>query len=130
MDCKFCLTALLGIERNLTAGEIAGQVLLLSAMHKLDPRSSQLNVVMMGMGEPLHNYDNVVLSIRLLAEQHAQNYSSRRITVSTSGIVKNIERLGQDTKVHIAISLNASLAFLPPRLVRHRKNPGAVIPQS
>jgi 23S rRNA (adenine2503-C2)-methyltransferase len=60
VDCKFCLTALMGLERNLTAGEIVGQVLLVAAAHGLDPRDRQLNVVMMGQGEPLLNLANVI----------------------------------------------------------------------
>jgi 23S rRNA (adenine2503-C2)-methyltransferase len=121
MGCTFCATAKLNLSRNLTGAEIIGQIYEVNRdlksigwknTHRLDCELEDQrlihNLVYMGMGEPLHNYDNVVLSINLLSEQHGQNYSSRRITVSTSGIVKNIERLGQDTKVHIAISLNAS----------------------
>ena len=121
MGCTFCATAKLNLTRNLTGAEIISQIYEVNRdlkaigwknTHRLDCELEDKrlvhNLVYMGMGEPLHNYDNVVVSIRLLTEQHAQNYSSRRITVSTSGVVKNIERLGQDTKVHIAISLNAT----------------------
>lgn len=121
MGCTFCATAKLNLTRNLTGAEIISQIYEVNRDLKAigwknthrpdsDLEDERLihNLVYMGMGEPLHNYDNVLLSIRLLSEQHGQNYSSRRITVSTSGIVKNIERLGRESKVHIAISLNAS----------------------
>jgi 23S rRNA (adenine2503-C2)-methyltransferase len=109
VDCKFCLTALLGIERNLTADEIAGQVLLLSAMHQLDPRSSQLNVVMMGMGEPLLNLANVLKASRILFDPKGVGMSPRRVTVSTSGIVhKFTEFAAEPLRPKLAVSLNAS----------------------
>ena len=109
VDCKFCLTALMGLERNLDAGEIVAQVLLLSSIHKLDPRSSQLNVVMMGQGEPLLNLDNVLNATRLLADPDGMGLSERRMTVSTSGIIPRIEELGRaEIRPKLAISLNAS----------------------
>jgi 23S rRNA (adenine2503-C2)-methyltransferase len=109
VDCKFCLTALMGLERNLTAGEIAGQVLLLAARHSLDPRAAQLNVVMMGQGEPLLNLDPVLKATRLLTDDDGMGMSERRITVSTSGIIPKIEAMGQAAvRPKLAISLNAS----------------------
>ncbi|MES2503276.1 MAG: 23S rRNA (adenine(2503)-C(2))-methyltransferase RlmN [Myxococcota bacterium] len=122
MGCKFCATAALKLTRNLSAAEIIGQVYAVNrdlksigwknaAVPDLEPSEDARvihNLVYMGMGEPLHNYDNVLQSIRLLCAQEGQNYSGRRITVSTSGIVKNIKRLGEDTNVHIAISFNAT----------------------
>ncbi|MBC7924501.1 MAG: 23S rRNA (adenine(2503)-C(2))-methyltransferase RlmN [Bryobacteraceae bacterium] len=109
VDCQFCLTAQMGIERNLTAGEIAGQVLLLAADHKLDPRSSQLNVVMMGMGEPLLNLENVLKASRILLDPDGVGMSPRRITVSTSGIIPKIAECGREpNRPKLAISLNAS----------------------
>jgi 23S rRNA (adenine2503-C2)-methyltransferase len=109
VDCKFCLTALMGLERNLTPGEIAGQVLLVAARHRLDPRAAQLNVVMMGQGEPLLNLDNVLKATRLLADPDGIGMSERRITVSTSGIIPKIELLGlAEVRPKLAISLNAS----------------------
>lgn len=121
MGCTFCATAKLNLARNLTGAEIVAQIYEVNRdlkaigwknTHRLDCELEDKrlvhNLVYMGMGEPLHNYENVLTSIRLLTEQQAQNYSSRRITVSTSGVVKNIERLGVDTKVHLAVSLNAS----------------------
>ena len=109
VDCKFCLTALMGLERNLTAGEIAAQVLLLASLHNLDPRSSQLNVVMMGQGEPLLNLDSVLKATRLLVDPDGMGLSERRLTVSTSGIIPKIAELGRAAiRPKLAISLNAS----------------------
>jgi 23S rRNA (adenine2503-C2)-methyltransferase len=109
VDCKFCLTALMGLERNLTAGEIVGQVLVGAARHGLDPRSRQMNVVMMGQGEPLLNLDNVLKATRILCDERGVGMSERRITVSTSGIVNRMEALGRaEVRPKLAISLNAS----------------------
>lgn len=109
VDCQFCLTAQMGIERNLTAGEIAGQVLLVAAEHGLDPRDSQLNVVMMGMGEPLLNLENVLKASRILLDAEGVGMSPRRITVSTAGIIPKIAEFGKATvRPKLAISLNAS----------------------
>jgi 23S rRNA (adenine2503-C2)-methyltransferase len=109
VDCKFCLTALMGLERNLTAGEIVGQVLLVAAAHGLDPRDRQLNVVMMGQGEPLLNLSNVIKATRLLADPAGIGMSPRRITLSTSGIIPRMEEMGrEEIRPKLAISLNAS----------------------
>lgn len=109
VDCKFCLTALMGLERNLTAGEIVGQVLFAAARHGMDPASRQMNVVMMGQGEPLLNLDNVLKATRILCDERGVAMSERRITVSTSGIVNRMEALGRaDVRPKLAISLNAS----------------------
>ena len=109
VDCQFCLTAQMGIERNLTAGEIAGQVLLVAAEHGLDPRDSQLNVVMMGMGEPLLNLDNVLKASRILVDPEGVGMSPRRITVSTSGIIPKMAEFAKEPdRPKLAISLNAS----------------------
>ncbi len=109
VDCRFCLTARMGLERNLTAGEIAGQVILLARLHKLDPTSRRLNVVMMGQGEPLLNLANVLTATRLLVDPAGVGMSERRITVSTSGIIPKIAELGRETiRPKLAISLNAS----------------------
>ena len=109
VDCKFCLTALMGLERNLTAGEIVGQVLLGAARHKLDPQSRQVNAVMMGQGEPLLNLDNVLKATRILCDGQGVGMSERRITLSTSGIVNRMEALGRAAvRPRLAISLNAS----------------------
>lgn len=109
VDCKFCLTALMGLERNLTAGEIVAQVLTLSRLHSLDARDRGLNVVMMGMGEPLLNLDAVMKATRLLVDPEGIAISQRRITVSTSGIIPKIEEFGRHkVRAKLAISLNAS----------------------
>jgi 23S rRNA (adenine2503-C2)-methyltransferase len=109
VDCKFCLTALMGLERNLTAGEIVGQVLHIARENGLRPTGGRLNVVMMGMGEPLLNLDNVLKATRLLVDKNGTGMSLKRITVSTSGIIPNIRELAQaEIRPKLAISLNAS----------------------
>ena len=109
VDCQFCLTAQMGIERNLTAGEIAGQVLLVAAEHGLEPRDLQLNVVMMGMGEPLLNLENVLKASRILVDPDGVGMSPRRITVSTSGIIPKMADFAKEPdRPKLAISLNAS----------------------
>jgi 23S rRNA (adenine2503-C2)-methyltransferase len=109
VDCQFCLTALMGLERNLTAGEIVGQVLVVMADRGLEPTDRRLNVVMMGMGEPLLNLPNVLKATRLLTDPDGIGISPRRITVSTSGIIPKIAELGAaPVRPKLAISLNAS----------------------
>ena len=109
VNCGFCLTALMGLERNLTAGEIAGQVLFALHEHKLDLSSGRVNVVMMGMGEPLLNLPNVLKATRLLTDPRGVGISPRRITVSTAGIIPKIAELGRErVRPKLAISLNAS----------------------
>jgi len=109
VDCQFCLTALMGLERNLTAGEILCQVLFVAAAHGLDPAGAQLNVVMMGMGEPLLNLDNVLKASRILADPAGVGMSPRRITVSTAGIIPRIADFAKEpARPKLAISLNAS----------------------
>jgi 23S rRNA (adenine2503-C2)-methyltransferase len=113
VDCKFCLTALMGLERNLTAGEIVGQVLYVARdvarENGLQPRDSRMNIVMMGMGEPLLNLANVLKATRILTDETGVGLSPKRITVSTSGIIPQIEELGRaEVRPKLAISLNAS----------------------
>ncbi len=109
VNCRFCLTALMGLERNLTAGEIVGQVLYVLRAHGLDSRSGRVNVVMMGMGEPLLNLPNVVKATRILTDPEGVGIPQRRITVSTSGIIPRMEELGREpVRPKLAISLNAS----------------------
>ena len=109
VDCKFCLTALMGLERNLTAGEIVGQVLYVARDKGLNPADGQMNIVMMGMGEPLLNLDNVLKATRLLTDPAGIGLSPKRITVSTSGIVPKMAELGRAAvRPKLAISLNAS----------------------
>jgi 23S rRNA (adenine2503-C2)-methyltransferase len=113
VDCKFCMTALMGLERNLTAGEIVGQALFVARDNGLLARPendpSRLNIVMMGMGEPLLNLPNVIKATRLLTDAQGVGLSPRRITLSTSGIVPKIVELGSEpVRPKLAISLNAS----------------------
>jgi len=108
MGCTFCATGAMGIKRNLSAGEIVGQVL--SLIRTLGPeRPHAITLVFMGMGEPLHNLDNVHRAIRVLNHPQGLNISNRRITVSTSGLVPAIERLARMTpRPWLALSLNAT----------------------
>lgn len=109
VDCRFCLTALMGLERNLTAGEIAGQVLHLAADNGLWAREKRINIVMMGQGEPLLNLAAVLKAVRLLCDPKGLAISPRRITVSTSGIVPRIPEFARaEPRPKLAISLNAS----------------------
>jgi 23S rRNA (adenine2503-C2)-methyltransferase len=108
VDCQFCMTAQLGLIRNLTAGEILAQVLLPLEEHKekLAPRT---NIVLMGQGEPLLNYDAVMAALRILLDSQGLAIAPRHATLSTSGIVPGIERLaGEALRPKLAISLNAS----------------------
>ena len=109
VDCKFCLTALLGLERGLTAGEIASQVLRIVTDNELEPGSDRVNIVMMGQGEPLLNLANVIKATRLLADPEGIGISQRRITLSTAGIIPKIYELGEHpVRPKLAVSLNAS----------------------
>ncbi|HVL66647.1 MAG TPA: 23S rRNA (adenine(2503)-C(2))-methyltransferase RlmN [Vicinamibacterales bacterium] len=107
MRCAFCLTGKMGIDRNLTAGEIAGQVRVLAReLHMLDVR---FNIVLMGMGEPLHNYEATMKALRILADEHGLAVSPRRITLSTVGVLPALERLATEPVMpNLAISLHAT----------------------
>jgi 23S rRNA (adenine2503-C2)-methyltransferase len=108
VDCKFCLTALLGLERHLSAGEIAGQVLRVAVDNSLEA-AERVNIVMMGQGEPLLNLVNVTKATRLLTDPEGMAISPRRITLSTSGIIPKIDELAKEpVRPKLAISLNAS----------------------
>lgn len=107
VDCQFCLTALLGVKRNLTAGEIVGQVCAVLRDQKVSPPQDRVNLVFMGMGEPFLNYDNFMKSVRLLAGE--VGVAESRMTVSTAGIVPRIRDFGKESvRPKLAISLNAS----------------------
>lgn len=109
VDCRFCLTALMGLERSLTAGEIVGQVLAVLADGGLETKARRLNLVMMGMGEPLLNLPNVLKAVRILADPRGLNLSPRRITISTSGITPKVAELAAEPlRPRLAVSLNAS----------------------
>jgi 23S rRNA (adenine2503-C2)-methyltransferase len=108
VDCRFCLTATLGLQRNLTAGEIVGEVLVALEDNR-DALKPQTNIVLMGQGEPLLNYDAVMAALRILLDQKGVAIAPRHASLSTSGIVPGIERLAQEkVRPNLAISLNAS----------------------
>jgi 23S rRNA (adenine2503-C2)-methyltransferase len=115
VDCHFCLTAQLGLIRNLTAGEILAQVLLPLEEHKARPalpfeaQGKQTNIVLMGQGEPLLNFEPVMAAVGILLDPGGMGISPKHVTLSTSGIVPGIERLAQEkVRPKLAISLNAS----------------------
>jgi 23S rRNA (adenine2503-C2)-methyltransferase len=106
VNCQFCLTAKLGLLRNLTGGEIAGQVVAVLERHKVELNKSRVNLVFMGMGEPFLNYDNFMAAVRLLMDE--VGIAAPRMTVSTSGIVPGILRFAEEkVRPKLAISLNA-----------------------
>jgi 23S rRNA (adenine2503-C2)-methyltransferase len=108
VDCQFCLTAQLGLIRNLSAGEILAQVLLPLEEHKQE-LAPQTNIVLMGQGEPLLNFDNVMAALRIVLDPEGVGISPKHVTLSTSGIVSGIERLAREpVRPKLAISLNAS----------------------
>src|SRR5579863_6040792 len=116
VDCQFCLTALLGVKRNLTAGEIVGQVCAVLNDQRVSPPQSRVNIVFMGMGEPFLNYENFIKAVRLLVE--GVGIPESRMTVSTAGIVPRIYDLGAETvRPKLAISLNAPNDDLRSRLM-------------
>ncbi len=125
MGCKFCATGLGGFDRNLTAGEIVGQVLLLQSILRACKGSEARisHVVFMGMGEPLLNLDNVLKALRLLHDEVGIGY--RRMTVSTVGIAPQIRRLAEEAlPIHLALSLHSPLDEVRDRLmpVNHKWN--------
>ena len=106
MACAFCLTGKMGLVRNLTAGEIAGQVRVLADAVGL--REKTFNIVLMGMGEPLHNYDAVMKAMRILCDEHGFALPPRRVTLSTVGLLPALEKLGREPLMpNLAISLHA-----------------------
>ena len=116
VDCQFCLTALLGVKRNLSAGEIVGQVLAVLNEQKVSPPEDRINLVFMGMGEPFLNYENFMKAVRLLVEE--AGLAESRMTVSTAGIVPRIYDFGKEpVRPKLAISLNASNDELRTRLM-------------
>jgi 23S rRNA (adenine2503-C2)-methyltransferase len=116
VDCHFCLTALLGVKRNLTAGEIVGQVCAVLNEQRVSPPEDRINLVFMGMGEPFLNYDNFIKAVRLLVE--GVGIPESRMTVSTAGIVPRIYDLGAESiRPKLAISLNAPNDELRDRLM-------------
>ena len=116
MACAFCLTGKMGLVRNLTAGEIAGQVrVLVDAVHI---RGKRFNIVLMGMGEPLHNYDETMKALRILADEEGLAVSPRRVTLSTVGLLPALERLAHEPIMpNLAISLHAPTDAIRGELV-------------
>ncbi len=116
MGCTFCLTGRMGLVRNLSAGEIAGQVRILAA--ELGLLDRRFNIVLMGMGEPLHNYDATMKALRLLAAEGGLAVSPRRVTLSTVGLVPALRRLATEPLMpNLAISLHATTEAQRERLV-------------
>ena len=116
MACGFCLTGKMGLARNLTAGEIAGQVRLLARETGLS--DAPFNIVLMGMGEPLHNYDATMKALRMLYDEEGLGVHPKRVTLSTVGVVSGLERLAQEPDMpNIAISLHATTDEARDRLV-------------
>jgi 23S rRNA (adenine2503-C2)-methyltransferase len=107
VGCLFCVTGRLPMRRNLSSGEIVGQILALQSARDCDSR--RLSVVIMGQGEPLHNFENVAKAMRLMADRAGMAISPRRITLSTAGVVPQLERLAAEPVIpNLAISLNAT----------------------
>ncbi|MFT6389195.1 MAG: 23S rRNA (adenine2503-C2)-methyltransferase [Cellvibrionaceae bacterium] len=131
LDCSFCATGKQGFNRDLTAAEIIGQVWVAAkSFGQFEPKAprSVTNVVMMGMGEPLMNFDNVVDAMTLMLDDNAYGLSKRRVTLSTAGVVPALDRLGEVTDVSLAISLHAPNDTLRDQLVPiNKKYPIAVL---
>ena len=108
MGCTFCLTGKMGLARNLTVAEIINQACAVRDWALMENKGALTNIVFMGMGEPLANLENLLAAISLLTEQRGLDFSNRRITVSTCGLVPQMLRLGEETDVNLAISLHAS----------------------
>ncbi|MBE0665571.1 MAG: 23S rRNA (adenine(2503)-C(2))-methyltransferase RlmN [Candidatus Aminicenantes bacterium] len=128
LDCAFCATGSMGFRRNLSSGEILSQVLTLKK--ELGDYSGKLNLVFMGMGEPLLNYENLARVLRTISEPDGLSISPRHVTVSTAGILENLKKLEKDfPQVRIAFSLNAPDAILRAELmpVANRENLGDLL---
>jgi 23S rRNA (adenine2503-C2)-methyltransferase len=116
LACAFCATGLMGLSRNLSAGEIVAQVMAMGDFHRW--QDERFNIVFMGMGEPLANYDAVMNAIRILHDERGLNMGARRITVSTSGLVPHIRKLADEgMQLGLALSLHATTDELRDRLV-------------
>jgi len=126
LECSFCSTAQQGFNRNLTTAEIIAQVVIANRALKCIPRNERIisNVVLMGMGEPLLNFDNVVAATNILLEDNAYGLSKRRVTLSTSGVIPALDRLKEVSDVSLALSLHAPNDELRNELVPiNRKYP-------
>jgi 23S rRNA (adenine2503-C2)-methyltransferase len=113
VGCEFCFTAKMGIRRNLTTSEIVNQVLTASEMEGVNIT----NIVFMGMGEPLNNFDSVVKASKIFLSDRGLNFSKRKVVVSTSGILNNILKLREEVPVRLALSLNSSTDKQRDRLI-------------
>jgi 23S rRNA (adenine2503-C2)-methyltransferase len=123
MACAFCLTGKMGLIRNLTAGEIVGQVRVLAGA--LNMRETAFNIVLMGMGEPLHNYDETMKALRMLADPQGFALAPRRVTLSTVGLLPALERMASEPVMpNLAISLHAPTDALRGELVPLNKKYG------
>ena len=123
MACAFCLTGKMGLIRNLTAAEIVGQVRVLA--NALNLRGKAFNIVLMGMGEPLHNYDETMKALRILADEHGFGLPPRRVTLSTVGLLPALERLAKEPIMpNLAISLHAPTDEMRGELVPLNKKYG------
>ena len=126
LDCAFCSTGKQGFNRNLAVAEIIGQLWQANSALGVDPKGERIisNVVLMGMGEPLANFDNTVIALRLMLDDNAYGLSRRRVTVSTSGLVPMMDRLADECPVALAVSLHAPNDALRDELVPiNRKYP-------
>ena len=119
LDCTFCSTARQGFSRNLTVAEIIGQLWIAKRTLQPDPKASRVitNVVMMGMGEPMLNFENVIDAMQLMLDDNAYSLSKRRVTLSTSGVVPAIDKLAERLNVALALSLHAPNDALRDKLV-------------
>ena len=125
MKCAFCLTGRMGIDRNLTAGEIVGQVRVLC--RELVALDRRFTIVLMGMGEPLHNYDQTMKALRILADEHGLAVSPRRVTLSTVGVLPALERLATEPLMpNLAISLHSTTEAQRDMLVPINRKYGIV----
>ncbi len=126
LNCSFCSTAQQGFNRNLSTAEIIGQVWLANTALGRDPKGERVitNVVLMGMGEPLLNFDNVIKAIGLMLDDHGYGLSKRRVTLSTAGVVPGLDRLREVSDISLAVSLHATDDALRDELVPlNRKYP-------
>ncbi len=124
LNCSFCSTASQGFNRNLSTGEIISQLWMASRLLAADGQPAVSNVVFMGMGEPLLNFDNVLAAINLMQDDFAYALSKRRVTLSTAGVVPGLERLAEVTDISLALSLHAPDDLLREKLVPlNRKYP-------
>ncbi|HET6923748.1 MAG TPA: 23S rRNA (adenine(2503)-C(2))-methyltransferase RlmN [Anaeromyxobacteraceae bacterium] len=121
LGCTFCLTATMGLARHLSPGEIVDQVARanrrLCELGEGRPPRPLTNLVFMGMGEPLHNYQAVAAALEILLSEDGPNFSHRHVTVSTAGLVPQLRRLGEETEVKLAVSLNATTDEVRDRLM-------------